>query len=926
MDILKNYASRHAINYNELLADFVSSPKEEQEAFLMQIGGEQEGSGDINELLSAYAQLAGIPFEELMVQFDSLPDQQKQAFIDQALAAVYQANNPTGQEEQMMAQTGVPVTEQGYYELDPLEDPYAYVPTPDGSITMQGIDYPINAYDGNTGQFLDQMQPGEDYYFDTDLVLEEPVYTQVGRVVDKAWTKYMKATKPARVFSGAASPGLVNNKENELSGDPLWEDFVEIFDPTGISSWDDVSRAFKAYKNDPSMMNAFGVGLEGLGAVPVVGKGAKIVSQGGKWASRLARAGRAVDLVGDATSIGLTGAGLIYQQTGPKVYDINSPIFKEYAAIRANQAAGDGSTVGRRLELEKQYMGLADFYKKNKNKLSINGGWSKKELEEFNKMARQEEAAKNAARVEAESKATSTTPTVVKGSGKTGMTKDEYNEYRRLESQRKKLEADEIKLNKMIAAEEAANKGKEALELKKQRQKEIERIGELKKKIDSNPNFVKFSNGPTVGDAVKSGYGAIGAPPPPPRPKMQAKDAFSLNALPGKTKLSKLAGLAGGILGAGLFVEGINDDFGKKGTNPPTPVTPTVPPTQDKPTPTNPAAVTSPADLERYRQQYQEFIDSIPTKAPENTSRDKNPVTKKKPTTTTPPVSSPSNLNFLPGLPTDQELQVIADDLGMKPVQKELTPAQRAAAVNIGDGTSDAEWGSRVSPTRPAVTSTTTSNTQQNNVPATLARFNVGTGIFGNLLRNSKAARAFGATAPVFRGQARLNFIEQPLIDFQPIADGVRSIFNDAIRNINSNSTSGAAMISYLQSKATDDLTKAVNQVNSQNNRINAMNNQNRVQAANQLFERQQALDMAAYDQQLRRSAARDLAIDNATAEMIAAQEAANERKVMFDTLPLLHDGIEDISNPFDRLIGRRKYAQNRNYKLSYTTKNNSNA
>ena len=38
----------------------------------------------------------------------------------------------------------------------------------------------VNAYNDHTGEFLDRMKPGQNYNFDTDLVLEEPVYGQTG--------------------------------------------------------------------------------------------------------------------------------------------------------------------------------------------------------------------------------------------------------------------------------------------------------------------------------------------------------------------------------------------------------------------------------------------------------------------------------------------------------------------------------------------------------------------------------------------------------------------------------------------------------------------------------------------------------------------------------------------------------------------------
>lgn len=64
---------------------------------------------------------------------------------------------------------GIPVSMDGLYEYENTP-----VIVPNGNITMEGIDYPVDAYNADTGEFLETMYPDEDYNFDANNVLEIP--------------------------------------------------------------------------------------------------------------------------------------------------------------------------------------------------------------------------------------------------------------------------------------------------------------------------------------------------------------------------------------------------------------------------------------------------------------------------------------------------------------------------------------------------------------------------------------------------------------------------------------------------------------------------------------------------------------------------------------------------------------------------------
>lgn len=155
MDILRKYADINGFDYNDLLTDFINSSKEEQDDFLMQVGG--ESSGEIEQILSAYSQVSGIPVEQLVQELSQLPEDQQQQMLQQMVAQLEQSQGQPQMTQEGFQRGGIPLNSNGYYELDPIEDPYVqvnsegwreisqnepvFVPTKTG-LSMQGISKP----------------------------------------------------------------------------------------------------------------------------------------------------------------------------------------------------------------------------------------------------------------------------------------------------------------------------------------------------------------------------------------------------------------------------------------------------------------------------------------------------------------------------------------------------------------------------------------------------------------------------------------------------------------------------------------------------------------------------------------------------------------------------------------------------------------
>jgi hypothetical protein len=115
------------------------------------------------------------------------------------------------------------------------------VPTSTGRITMKGVPYPVYGQD-ETG-YGQMMYPDGEYRFPGNMVYEKPMVKR--------------------------------------TGDSTLENIAEVFDPTGITSWDDVYRSYKETGWSPD------TALEIFGALPMLGK----VGKAGKW---LGEAGKAV--------------------------------------------------------------------------------------------------------------------------------------------------------------------------------------------------------------------------------------------------------------------------------------------------------------------------------------------------------------------------------------------------------------------------------------------------------------------------------------------------------------------------------------------------------------------------------------------------------------------------------------------------------
>jgi len=128
----------------------------------------------MEQIVQAYIQAKGLDeqqVQQLIQELQKLDEQQLQQVIgnmQQQLGGDL-GEQPTQEEVEMMQYGGIPVSMDGLYEYENTP-----VIVPNGNITMENIPYEVDAYDADNGEFLQTMQPNQNYQFDVDNVLEIP--------------------------------------------------------------------------------------------------------------------------------------------------------------------------------------------------------------------------------------------------------------------------------------------------------------------------------------------------------------------------------------------------------------------------------------------------------------------------------------------------------------------------------------------------------------------------------------------------------------------------------------------------------------------------------------------------------------------------------------------------------------------------------
>lgn len=134
--------------------------------------------------------------------------------------------------------------------------PNQEVIVPSNRITMDGINYPVDAYDNQSGEFLTTMNPDEEYLFDDVKEVREVPVAQYGY---NEWKnklpKNLQDTTDYNLkgaYESKLSPELVNGEYHLPSRNPITGEILksELHPTFNLALEEDEKLGYKAYKKD----------------------------------------------------------------------------------------------------------------------------------------------------------------------------------------------------------------------------------------------------------------------------------------------------------------------------------------------------------------------------------------------------------------------------------------------------------------------------------------------------------------------------------------------------------------------------------------------------------------------------------------------------------------------------------------------------
>lgn len=854
MQILKDYAAQNGFSYEELFNDFDSSKPEEQEEFLMQIGGVPQEQGEDNQLqqiIIAFAQMSGMSPEELMQKLQQMPPEQQQQAIQQMAQALQgdesEVNHNPAEEQLEMQYGGIPVTSRGYYELDPIKDPYAMIPS--GDITMEGINYPINAYDGNTGKYLEQMQPGQNYKFDTDKIIEQPIYAQTGPPSTLKVLKIegnfvtlsngKKITKNQYKVNYLDRLPFLNQKRYDTDERRIAASIVSSYkelepkkqainpltgniDPaTGY--WDRALNYTEELKDPRGVLAEEQImpfsGVSAGGPLKYTGKvlghlqkkGNQILT--GYYEYPSTTVGRYHDDLGDGTSftLDLVTDPAFLMDFGPMAVEKAGQQIAKYAPAVYQVAKETAELVGK--YGQKAAMYIAKHGEKAAKYIAEHGLVGiEKALGAIEKYG----------------------PTVNKFSSiKTQLAKAVNND-------------DEDPYKTYLAS--VANK--------EDSEESFETV--LKNNTEKLNTVIKASSTNNPSDLVK----AIKTVNPSVKASgLDYSGMFKGSNSQEQETVEPASSFSKNVLAPSEF--SMRQDFGKVyGKN--------------KPNIKSKAAPNKFIKTTKYKDAP---VNKLPVKSDNKQIVD--------------PISE---INFLPDSSLSQEI-IEAPNQSVKDLNERNFTLEDLGGEKYWDDSSV--------------------NIESEEIvnKKTMPQYKFAANNFiQNLLSGNKIAAAFQPIATAFRQQSHILPEELPEIDVNPMMQKLVGQFKMAQKNINMNSSVGMSAAANFYGDTLDKMVELSNNANQQNQQIKAKNLFSRVKAANQQYQQQQQFDSTAYNDFLQTSANADMIRQQAISE--AGQTFLQQKKdrQMLDLLPMMNPQLKEVSSDFDKLLGRRVIEQDPEY------------
>lgn len=912
MQFLKNYASQNGFSYKDLINDFYSSTPEEQNSFLMQVGGENQVEGPEDQMMQIvlmFAEITGSNPKELMQQMSQLPPEEHEKVMQGMIQTIQQSQQQAEQgqpeqgqqqpeqEQQQMRNGGIPITSEGYRELNPIDDPYAMIPS--GRISMQGIEGDINAYDGRTGQFLERMQPGGEYQFDTDMVLEEPLYAQTGSTpvvtkIDKNFihlsngkkitqnqfkTDYLDRmaflntrsynTEERRNAASIVSSYNTVNKETTLAANRVKKPVNPLtgeLDPAK-GYWDralnytEDRKDPRATSAEAKIMPFSGVEAEGFldYAGTVAGhlqkKGNQVLTGYYEYPSTTLERYHGEMGGGEKFVLDLaTDPAFLYDFTPMAVKAAGTQIAK-YAPVVAKVAKETAELVGKYGSIAAHY--IARHGKVAAKYIAEHGlEGIEKALGAIEKYGPQLD------------KFTSLKTQLLKQVNNDN-NEDPYITY--LTSISEKTEEDSSiaetlnKTQKNLGTIVKASSSKSPANLTKAFET-INPIAAGKSKEIGNPEINYSEIFTKSADSVPQ----KGTTPN----YLASSPKFSMGDYGKNSKTITVKGANQNYsltpTGKNTYVDGsgknwVNDAQGFHVVGSPK-------------TQPNSGRLKTQGVPQRLKE-------AASAKTPSNSSIGKKALLE--------------NVNFQPSEFTDAEIDAMA-------------AANMPGAVAPVNHTLDTVGGEKYWKYSPAdlAAAELAAPIKKKNPQYKFQANN----FIQNILTGNNLASAFQSPAAVFRQRANVQAEELPEIDINPAMQQLTDQFRVAQRNINMNSTTGASVAANFYGETLDKMVELSNNVTVQNQQIKAKNRFSKINAANTQYQQQQQYDAAAYDDFLRTSANADMIKQQALSEAGSVYLKQKKDKQMLDMLPMLNPSITETSATAGKMFGNRTFEQNPEY------------
>jgi hypothetical protein len=182
----------------------------------------------------------------------------------------------------------------------------------------------------------------------------------------------------------------------------------------------------------------------------------------------------------------------------------------------------------------------------------------------------------------------------------------------------------------------------------------------------------------------------------------------------------------------------------------------------------------------------------------------------------------------------------------------------------------------------------------------------------GNLINNFKVGRAFEKNALPFLNKVNISNPEAVYIDPSEGIQEINNGYNDVLKNINPNSTTGQSIASNMFAKKSQAIEDYINKINTANRAASVDNRNKRATVVTSLNDYDNRAKSAYYDDYLQGQAVRDTNINNILSDLDTLNREDIQLENAYDQMINFNEGLTDKTSLLDKLIGRKQFEYNK--------------